>query len=611
MIILGISALYHDSAAAIIKDGEIIAAAQEERFTRIKHDPRLPVNAIAFCLQQEGCTFADVDIVIYYDNPMLSLQRLCANVSSLGAASQDLMNRSYNDMITRKLWIRQDLEAEFGKLKENAKFLVSEHHLSHAASAFYPSPYKEAMIITNDGVGEWETSTIGYGHDNKIDILKTIKYPHSLGMLYSAFTYLCGFKVNEGDYKFMGLAPYGEPVFYDLLKEKVIDIKEDGSYRLHLELFDFQNGRTMISDKMEELFGKERRTPESKITKHEMDIAASVQKVTEEVILKQAKYVRKLKPDIHNLVLAGGCALNCVANGILAKENVFENIWIQPAAGDAGGALGAALYAYYGYCDKARIVESIDSQKGSYLGISYRNDEVKKELDNLGASYHEMDACRAERIADLLACGKVIGLFQGRAEFGPRALGNRSIIADSRSEEMQSKLNKKIKFRESFRPFAPSVLAQDAMDYFELAKESPYMLLCANVKEERRIAFSLKQQLEYTDMDMLPIVNKKRSDIPAVTHVDYSARIQTVDRQRNPKYFDILEAFKAKTDCAVIVNTSFNVRGEPIVNSPKDAYVCFMRTDMDVLVIEDYIMFKEEQPQFQDNQNWMEEYELD
>ncbi len=611
MIILGISALYHDSAAAIIKDGVIIAAAQEERFSRKKHDSRLPVNAITFCLRQEGCSFRDIDIVIYYDNPLLTLQRFCANVSSLGTASHDLMDRSYNDMITRKLWIRHDLEAEFGKLGENAKFLVSEHHLSHAASAFYPSPYDEAMIMTNDGVGEWETSTIGYGHDNKIDILKTIKYPHSLGLLYSAFTYLCGFKVNEGDYKFMGLAPYGEPVFYDLIKEKVIDVKEDGSYRLHLELFDFQNGRTMITSKMEELFGKERRTPESKITKHEMDIAASVQKVTEEIILKQARYARKIKPAVKNLVLAGGCALNCVANGILAKENVFENIWVQPAAGDAGGALGAALYAYYGYSGKPRIIDRNDSQKGSYLGISYCNDEIRKALDEVGAVYHEMQGVRAEKIADLLANDNVIGLFQGRAEFGPRALGNRSIIADPRSEEMQSKLNKKIKFRESFRPFAPSVLQEDAQDYFELKGESPYMLLCANVKEERRVAFSLKQQLEYTDMDMLPIVNQKRSDIPAVTHVDYSARIQTVDRERNEKYFAILEAFKQKTDCAVIVNTSFNVRGEPIVNSPRDAYVCFMRTNMDVLVIEDYIMIKEEQPPFEEDQNWMEEYELD
>lgn len=611
MIILGISALYHDSAAAIIKDGKIVAAAQEERFSRVKHDKRLPINAIKFCINSEGCAFSDIDILIYYDNPMLTLQRFCANVNSLGDGSQDLMRRSYNDLIVNKLWIRQDLETVFGRLNDKTQLLVAEHHLSHAASAFYPSPYHEAMIITNDGVGEWETSTIGYGCGNKIDILKTIKYPHSLGLLYSAFTYLCGFKVNEGDYKFMGLAPYGEPVFYELIKEKIIDIKEDGSYRLNLELFDFQNGRTMISDKMEHLFGKKRRIPESRITKHEMDIASSVQKVTEEVILKQAVYAKILKPDAENVVLAGGCALNCVANGILARENIFKNVWIQPAAGDAGGALGAALYAYYGYSEKMRTVSDKDSQNGSYLGIAYNDDEVKRELDALGGVYRKIDGNRAEKIADLLAAGKVVGLFQGRAEYGPRALGNRSIIADSRSETMQSKLNMKIKFRESFRPFAPSVLLENVQDYFELNAESPYMLLCADVKRERRIAFSLKDQLEYADMDMLPIVNCKRSDIPAVTHVDYSARIQTVDEGRNKKYYDIIKAFKEKTGCAVIVNTSFNVRGEPIVNSPTDAYICFMRTNMDVLVIEDYILMKEEQPQFQEDKNWKEEYELD
>lgn len=611
MIILGISALYHDSAAAIVKDGEIIAAMQEERFSRIKHDKRLPVNAIRFCLQRAKIEFSNVDLVIYYDNPILTLQRFFANVSSLGKESIDLINRSYNDIVMNKLWVKHDLEIELGNLKEKTKFLVAEHHLSHAASAFYPSPYKEAMIITNDGVGEWDTSTIGYGCGNKIDILETIRYPHSLGLLYSAFTYLCGFKVNEGDYKFMGLAPYGDPIYYDVIKNNVIDIKEDGSYRLNLELFDYQKGRTMISEKMEILFGKKRRLPESKITKHEMDIAASVQKVTEEIILKQAKYVKKLKPQINNLVLAGGCALNCVANGVLLKENIFDNIWIQPAAGDAGGALGAALYAYYGYQNNSRTVRTQDSQKGSFLGISYSEDEIEKELDVCGAVFHKLKDNRAGQIADLLADEKVIGLFQGRAEYGPRALGHRSIIADSRSAQMQSKLNMKIKFRESFRPFAPSVLMEDADKYFELQSESPYMLLCADVKKDRRLPFSLKQQLEYTDMDMLPIVNSKRSDIPAVTHVDFSARIQTVDEECNKEYYDIIAAFKEKTGCSVIVNTSFNVRGEPIVNSPKDAYICFMRTGMDVLVIEDYIMFKEEQPQLLEERDWMKEYELD
>lgn len=539
MITLGISALYHDSAAAIVIDGEIIAATQEERFTRIKHDKRLPVNAVKFCLKQAELNFQDIDLVIYYDNPILTLQRFFSNVSSLGSDSADLINRSYNDLVMNKLWVKQDLESELGKLNKKAKFCVAEHHMSHAASAFYPSPYKEAMIITNDGVGEWDTSTIGYGCDNKIEIKKTIRYPHSLGLLYSAFTYLCGFKVNEGDYKFMGLAPYGDPVYYDLIKDNVIDIKEDGSYRLNLELFDFQNGRTMISAGMEDLFGKKRRIPESKITKHEMDIAASVQKVTEEVILKQAIYAKNLKPNVRNLVLAGGCALNCVANGALLKNNIFDSIWIQPAAGDAGGALGAALYAYYGYGKKPRTIKNDDFQKGSFLGASYNDNEIVNELTAYGAVFHRVNNNRAEQIADLLADDKVIGLFQGRAEYGPRALGHRSIIADPRSEEMQSKLNMKIKFRESFRPFAPSVLKEDTDRYFELKSESPYMLICADVNSERRLPFSLKQQLEYTDMDMLPIVNSKRSDIPAVTHVDYSARIQTVDAERNKEFVSV------------------------------------------------------------------------
>jgi carbamoyltransferase len=612
MKILGISALYHDSAAALIVNGGIIAASQEERFTRVKHDKRLPINAIKFCLNVGAITFGDLDAVVYYDNPFLTVQRFCANVCSLKDKSGELIERSFDDMTGDKIWIREHIENEFGKLKKGAEFLVARHHLSHAASAFYPSPYGEALIITNDGVGEWETTTIGYGCKNDIKLLNKISYPHSLGLFYSAFTYLCGFKVNEGDYKFMGLAPYGEPVYYDLIKDNVIDIKEDGSYRLNLEYFDYQNGRTMISPKMEELFGSKRREPEGKITKHEMDIAASAQKVTEEVILKQARYAKSLKPSVNNLVLAGGCALNCVANGILLKENIFENIWIQPAAGDAGGALGAALYAYYGYYGNDRKTERNDSQKGSYLGRCYSDTEIEDGLKKFSAEYHKCsDDERGEIIARLLNDGNVIGLFEGRAEFGPRALGNRSIIADSRSESMQSKMNLKIKFRESFRPFAPSVLRERVNDYFEMEKESPYMLLCADVQKDRRCEFSLKTQLEYSDMDMLPIVNSRRSDIPAVTHVDYSARIQTVDEGRNKRYYDILKAFEDLTGCGVIINTSFNVRGEPIVNSPEDAYICFMRTGMDVLVLENYILYKNEQPEFVEEKDWREEYELD
>ncbi|MBR1391649.1 MAG: carbamoyltransferase [Lachnospiraceae bacterium] len=612
MKILGISALYHDSAAALISDGNIVVAAQEERFSRIKHDKRLPLHAIKFCLSEGNINFSELDAIVYYDNPFLTVQRFCANVCSLGNKAENLINRSFDDLTGEKVWVKQRVEEIFGKVALKTDFLVAKHHLSHAASAFYPSPYDEALILTNDGVGEWDTTTIGYGTKNNIKILKTIHYPHSLGLLYSAFTYLCGFKVNEGDYKFMGLAPYGEPVYYDLIKEKIIDVKSDGSYRLNLRYFDYQNGKTMISQEMEELFGKKRRQPESKITKHEMDIAASVQKITEEIIVKQAKYAKSIMPHINNLVLAGGCALNCVANGVLLRENIFENVWIQPAAGDAGGALGAALYAYYGYYKNERVAEPGDAQKGSYLGSEYSDYEIEKQLQEFSAVFHKSDhGKREKKIASLLAKGNIIGLFQGRAEFGPRALGNRSIIADPRSETMQSKMNLKIKFRESFRPFAPSVLAEKASEYFELNIESPYMLLCADVKKERRYEFSLKKQLEYSDMDMLPIVNSKRSDIPAVTHVDYSARIQTVDKKRNEKYYNIIKAFEEETGCSVIINTSFNVRGEPIVNSPKDAYICFMRTDMDVLVIEDYILYKNEQPPFTEDKDWRDQYELD
>lgn len=612
MIILGISALYHDSAAAVIVDGKIVAAAQEERFSRVKHDKRFPANAVAFCLKAAECTIKDVNIVCYYDNPLLTLQRFVANVASLPAQEEDLITWTYDDIFAKRIWIKDQFVKTCGTPGDDCKFLVCEHHISHAASAFYPSPFDKALILTNDGVGEWDTTTISVGTGNSIKKLKTISYPHSLGLLYSAFTYYCGFKVNEGDYKFMGLAPYGEAKFYDMIKEKVIDIKEDGSYRLNMEYFDYQNGRTMISEKLEELFGQPRRQPESRITKHEMDVAASVQKVTEEIIVKQARYAKQLMPDISNIVLAGGCALNCVANGVLLREKIFENIWIQPAAGDAGGALGAALYTYYSYLNNARIPDAKDSQQGSYLGLSYSNDEVKAWLNENRIPYHEVSPQeRAAAIAEHIADCKVIGLFQGRAEFGPRALGNRSIIADPRVVDMQSKMNLKIKFRESFRPFAPSVLAERASEYFELDVESPYMLLVADVCENRRIPFSLSEQLEYANNDMISIVNQPRSDIPAVTHVDYSARVQTVDPCRNPDYYAIIKEFDKKTGCPVVVNTSFNVRGEPIVNSPLDAYKCFMRTGIDVLVLENCILIKEEQPEFREETDWREIYELD
>lgn len=613
MRVLGISALYHDSAVALIEDGKIVAAAQEERFSRIKHDKRIPINAIKFCLAEGGYKFSELDAVVYYDNPILTVQRFYQNVCTLREKADELLERSFDDMLGDKIWIRHNLLNEFGKMGERCKFFVSEHHLSHAASAFYPSPFETALILTNDGVGEWETTTIGVGEGRNIKILQNIQYPHSLGLLYSAFTYFCGFKVNEGDYKFMGLAPYGEPFYYDLLKTKVIDIKEDGSYRLNLDYFDYQNGRTMISPKMEELLGGLRREPEGRITKREMDIATSVQKIAEEIIIKQARHAKSLRPDIDNLVMAGGVALNCVANGKLLKEEIFENIWIQPAAGDAGGALGCALYVYHNYFKQERVIDGKDSQKSTCLGIQFENNEIEGYLKRIAASYKKVEEAELiKQVAKEIAAERVVGHFYGRAEFGPRALGNRSILADPRSAQMQSKLNLKIKYRESFRPFAPSVLQERVSDYFELwGGESPYMLLCADVQKERRYPFSLKQQLEYTDRNMIPIVNEKRSDIPAVTHVDYSARIQTVSKERNARYYGIIKEFENLTGCGLIVNTSFNVRGEPIVNSPKDAYVCFMRTEMDVLVIGNYILYKEEQPVFTEDKDWREEYELD
>jgi len=615
MYILGISCLYHDAAAAIIKDGEIIAAAQEERFTRKKHDPRVPVNAIRFCLKETGITMGEVDYVVYYDNPMLTLDRYMKNLLYINDKCDDLLESRIESMFSNKLWIHKKLEKELGSLGKHGKLMVCEHHISHAASAFYPSPYEEAIIITNDGVGEWATTTIGIGKGNKVELLEQIEYPHSIGMLYSAFTYYCGFKVNSGDYKFMGLAPYGEPKYYDLIKENIIDVKEDGSYRLNLDYFDYQNGRTMIKDdKFEELFKLPRRLSETDITKPYMDIAASVQLVVEEVIIHMTGYVkRKYGEGISNLVLAGGVALNCVANGKLLNEKIFDHIWIQPAAGDAGGALGAALYLYYNWLDIERKTDGKDTQKGSYLGNQYSSRAVRNYLIENGYKYHqyenetELYAC----IAEQLASEKVIGLFHGRMEFGPRALGNRSIIADARSKEMQSKLNLKIKFRESFRPFAPSILKEKVNEYFELDEESPYMLLVENVKEDRRLSFNLKDYLNEENHNLLPIVNEMRSDIPAVTHVDYSARIQTVDEETNPYYYNVIKEFEKLTGCSVIVNTSFNVRGEPIVCSLKDAYECFMRTNMDVLVLENCVLLKKEQEAWTEDTDWREKYELD
>jgi len=615
MYILGISALYHDSAAVIIKDGEIIAAVQEERFTRIKHDSHLPIHAMRYCLKTAGINPEELEAVVYYDNPILTLDRFLKNVIALGKDADALIEGTYSLMFTWKAWVHEAIKKELGSLGKYGKLIVTKHHISHAGSAFYPAPYKEAVIITIDGVGEWTTTAIGIGKGQNLKLCEEIRYPHSLGLLYSAFTYFCGFKVNSGDYKFMGLAPYGNPVYYDIIKKKIINVKKDGSYRLNLDYFDYHRGGTMINeDKFSELFNGSRRKSESRITQREMDIAASVQKLTEEIVILIARHAKeKYGKNIPNLVMAGGVALNCVANGKLQKEGIFENIWIQPAAGDAGGALGAALYTYYMKFNGKRIVETADSQKGSLLGPEYSSKDIKKYLDNVKSIYHEYQnkAAWSNKIAELLSNEKIVGLMNGRMEFGPRALGNRSIIADCRSPYMQSRINLKIKYRESFRPFAPIVLAEHKDEYFDLPGNSPYMLKVGNVREERRVKFDLDKLLKINDGDMLKIVSEKRSDIPAVTHVDYSARIQTVDNSRNPDLYAIMKAYKKITGYSVLVNTSFNVRGEPIVCTPKDAYECFMRTDIDVLVIEDLILYKEEQPEFNDDMNWREKYELD
>ena len=617
MYVLGISALYHDAAAALIKDGQIVAAAQEERFTRKKHDSSIPQNAIKYCLKEGHVEADELHAVVYYDNPVLTMGRFIRNLCYAGGDSADLLDFSLDSLLGQKMWIHQMIADKLGRLGMENKLYVAEHHVSHAASAFFPSPFQNAAIITVDGVGEYATTTIGYGEGNHIKIMQEIEYPHSLGLLYSAFTYFCGFKVNSGDYKLMGLAPYGEPIYYQLIKDRLIDIKPDGSFRLNMEYFDYQYGRAMTNERFEELFGGERRRPESIITKREMDLAASVQKVVEEVIVLIARHVKEvLGGEVQNLVLAGGVALNCVANGILYRQRIFENIWIQPAAGDAGGALGAAMFYYYQYCNHKRTTDNMhDKQKGSYLGPMYSNSHIEKYLIKNKYPYHkpenEVGGGIFQEIARLLDRQKVIGLFEGRMEYGPRALGNRSIIGDPRSFEMQSKLNLKIKFRESFRPFAPSVLEEDAGKYFEIDCVSPYMLLCADVCQERRKEFLLEEELRLSEENLLTVVSKVRSDIPSVTHVDYSARIQTVSKENNLLYYNIIKAFKQLTGCSVVINTSFNVRGEPIVCTPEDAYLCFMRTDMDVLVLGNCILYKDEQPRFMEDEDWRNIYELD
>jgi carbamoyltransferase len=604
--VLGISAFYHDSAACLVKDGVLLAAAQEERFTRKKHDHGFPIEAIRYCLEEAGITHDEIDHVAFYDKPWIKFERLLETYLSFAPLGFASYLKALPLWLKEKLWMGDQIKHKIGF---EGELIYPEHHQSHAASAFFPSPFESAAILTLDGVGEWATASWGVGQGNKIELKHELHFPHSLGLLYSAFTYYTGFKVNSGEYKVMGLAPYGEPKYADLIIDNVLDLKEDGSFRMDQSYFNYCQGLTMTSEKFHDLFGGPPRTPETQISQREMDLAASVQKVTEIVMIKMAKHIRKESGE-KNLVLAGGVALNCVANGKILKEKIFDSIWIQPAAGDAGGALGAALFAWHQVLDKPRTVPGgeKDLQFGSYLGPKFEPDSIESWLKEKSIPYHRFNNGGApKQAAESMADGKVIGWFQGRMEFGPRALGGRSIIGDPRSEKMQSTMNLKIKYRESFRPFAPSCLREEVSEYFDLEEQSPYMLIVAPVQESRRQKMTEEQEKLFG----IEKLNVKRSDLPAITHVDYSARVQTVERDVNPRYYELIEAFKEKSGCAVVINTSFNVRGEPIVCSPEDAYRCFMRTEMDVLVLEDCVLYKEEQPEFEDNQNWRDEYELD
>ena len=605
MRILGISAYYHDSAAALVEDGEIIAAAQEERFTRKKHNHRFPANAVEYCLKEAGISGSELDYAVFYDKPLQKFERLIETYLDYAPFGIRSFLQAMPLWIKEKLWTREMIANELGEF--NGKVLFSEHHETHAASAFYPSPFESAAILTIDGVGEWATSSYGYGKGNEVHLLAETRFPHSLGLLYSAFTYYTGFKVNSGEYKVMGLAPYGEPKYVSKILDELIDLRDDGSLRLNMKYFNFCQGLTMTNGAFDRLFGAPPRKPESEITQREMDFARSVQDVTEEAMLRMARHVQAETGE-RNLCLAGGVALNCVGNGRLLREGPFDNIWIQPAAGDAGGALGAALSVWHQYLGNSRTARVGDSMRGSYLGPSFSDDEIVARLDALGASHRlgsHADAIRAG--AEALASEKVVGWFQGRMEFGPRALGGRSILGDPRSPKMQSVMNLKIKYRESFRPFAPSVLEEAAGQYFELDAESPYMLLVAPVQNDIRLRMSASDE-QLFGIDKL---NVPRSSIPAVTHVDYSARVQTVTLNRNGPYYELIAEFNRLSGCPLVVNTSFNVRGEPIVCTPEDAYRCFMRTEMDVLILGNVVLDKTAQTQTADDTAWQQEFQLD
>ena len=610
MNILGISAYYHDSAACLVRDGEIVAAAQEERFTRKKHDHEFPQNAVEFCLDRAGIRGEDLDLVAFYDKPLLKFDRLLETYISYAPRGFKLFRMGMPLWLRQKLYTPRELDRGLGG-QYKGRFVFTDHHESHAASAFYPSPFQEAAVLTLDGVGEWATGSIAYGQDDRLDMLQEMRFPHSLGLLYSAFTYFTGFRVNSGEYKLMGLAPYGEPVYRELMIEKLLDLKDDGSFRMNMDYFGFCDSDVMTSPKMDSLFGGPPRKAETDITQREMDIAASIQAVTEEIVLKIAAHAHAITGS-KNLVMAGGVALNCVANGRILREGPFDELWIQPAAGDAGGALGAALFTWHQLLGNPRQANANDHQSGSLLGPSYSGDEIQAYLDEVGAVYRtfEDEAELIDVIAQAIADQKVVGHFADRAEFGPRALGSRSILGDARSTEMQSVMNLKIKFRESFRPFAPAILRESVSEFFDMreGENSPYMLLVAPVSESKR----LKAQ-EAQSGRGLEKLKESRSTVPAITHVDYSARVQTIDEKHHPRFYKIIKSFESKTQSPVVINTSFNVRGEPIVNSPEDAYRCFMHTNMDVLVLESSVLLKEEQPEAKevDASAYLAEFALD
>ncbi|HOK41137.1 MAG TPA: carbamoyltransferase [bacterium] len=644
MYILGISCFYHDSAAALIHNGEIVAAAQEERFTRKKHDQNFPINAINFCLNYAGIKVSDLSYVAFYDKPLLKFHRLLLTYLSYAPVGFESFVEALPIWLKQKFFIK-DLIME--SLNYDGEILFPEHHYSHAASAFFPSPFKQAAFLTLDGVGEWTTTSYGVGKNNKIEIIGEIKFPHSLGLLYSAFTYFCGFKVNSGEYKLMGLAPHGRPIYADLIKKELIDIKEDGSFRLNLDYFDYMVGLKMTSKKMADLFGGPARKPETFISQREMDLAASIQFVTEEIIDKLARNIKKITGEKY-LCMAGGVALNCVANGKLLMEKVFDDIWIQPAAGDAGGAVGAALMVWYQYLENERKADNInDFQKGSYLGPEYSNEYIERFLKDKNVEYEYIPTEEIpDRIAELIEKQNVIGWFQGRMEFGPRALGARSILGDARSTEMQSIMNLKIKYRESFRPFAPSVLEEDVTQFFESPMKSPYMLLIDNIRKDKLIPMPSEEELEkkveeqkkkleeeLVELQKLGrmdeynkiknLINSKdyikfrikihapRSDVPAITHVNYSGRLQTVNKETNPLYYKLIEAFKKRTGYGIIINTSFNVRGEPIVCSPQHAFTCFLRTEMDYLIMGNFLIDKKKIKDIPKDKSWMTDFDLD